>query len=49
MKKLLISLLSLLGFVHFSSAAAQTLGEYGIVDSSFRNPCPSDLRGMVAD
>ena len=49
MKKLLILLLSLPGFVHFSSAAAQTLGEYGIVESSLRNPCPSDLRGMVAD
>ncbi len=49
MKKLLILLVCLLGFTHFSSAGAQTLGEYAIQDSSLRNPCPSDLNGMVAD
>ena len=38
MKKLLILLLCFLGFEQISPAAAQTLGEYGIVDSSLRNP-----------
>ena len=50
MKKTLILLLCLLGFADLSPATAQTvLGEYGIVDSSLKNACPSDLRGMVAD
>ena len=49
MKKLLILLLCVLGITHVSSAAAQTLGEYAIQDSSLRNACPSDLGGFVAD